>query len=196
MKFDDIASPSQLLKLSPDEIQIWLSAAWNGTLNVPEDFNWLGLAEVAGGYARQENMEEHLQSDMSWAEIAISVYEWLAERGASDFKFSAFLSGLHVRAFMIRKWGHIAGHSVLDLNHLVKLFFDALPITFDTAKQKSILWTVSDKIEGDEKADVEDLRNLRRVKNLLGVIKPLTDSGVLISTPELNEWLSLQPQLP
>ena len=37
-----------LLKQLPQDVLDWIQRAWSGQYEVPENFNWLGIAEAAG----------------------------------------------------------------------------------------------------------------------------------------------------
>jgi hypothetical protein len=78
-----------LLQKDPEQVQTWLRMVWAEQHQVPEKFNWLGLAEVSTfktqELANEESNESHSES-LAWAEVATSVYEFLAENNPSFTK--------------------------------------------------------------------------------------------------------------
>ncbi|WP_335017143.1 hypothetical protein [Nostoc sp.] len=131
-----------LLQKDPEQVRTWLRMVWAEQQQVPEKFNWLGLAEVstfrAQELANEESNESHSES-LTWAEIASSVYEFLAENNLSfSERYLDSLMGL--RTYMILKFGALPGNRVLDIQQIVNWFFDNLHISYEEALIKATDW--------------------------------------------------------
>src|SRR5438067_2678207 len=105
-------SVTDLLKQEPDELYGWLKAVREGTKTVTEEVNWwLGIAQSATTTAYRET---DAKVKLQWAEIALLVYEYLAEdldRASPDsFENSAMM----LRAYMINQLGANTENSVLN----------------------------------------------------------------------------------
>ncbi|MEH1938452.1 MAG: hypothetical protein V7L14_33065 [Nostoc sp.] len=193
-----------LLQKDTDEVQVWLRMVWAEQQQVPEKFNWLGLAEVstfkAQELAKEESNESHSES-LAWAQVATSVYEFLAENNPSfSERYLDSLMGL--RAYMILKFGAIPRNPVLDIQQIVNWFFENLHISYQEALIKATDWrealAANNPEETQKKFDgeLEDFRKLRLIKNRLGIIKRLSKSKDFLPNEELNIWISLWEKLP
>lgn len=193
-----------LLQKEPEQVQAWLRMVWAEPQQVLEKFNWLGLAEVstfnAQELANEASNQFHLES-LAWAEIASSVYEFLAENNPSfSERYLDSLMGL--RAYMIVKFGALPENPVLDIQQIVTWFFDNLHISYQEALIKAADWrealAANNPEETQKKFDseLEDFRKLRLIKNRLSIIKYLSKSKDFLPNEELNIWISLWEKLP
>lgn len=173
---------NNLLQQSPSQVIAWLESVWTGQQQAPEKFNWLGLAEVTAAQARA-------QGDQAWAQVAIMIYEWLAASGSLAPTDEYIDSAMTLRAYMIGKKGPVPGDPVLDMDYIVRWFFENLPISYEEAEHKAAFrrWRT---------ANIQEIKALRGIKNRLRVIASLVNSGRLQPDQELNAWLSLRDQLP
>jgi hypothetical protein len=64
---------NELLLQDASDVKAWLQCIWSKQKEPPEDFNWLGLAEVAAFDARSGKCNGSNLPNLSWAEIATSV---------------------------------------------------------------------------------------------------------------------------
>ena|SRR5438876_5265581 len=161
-------------------VQAWLDSVWSGQQQAPDDPNWWqAVAYDAAQKAR-------LGSDLTWAQVATSVYDHLATQADNAGRNSFMLSSMMLRADMISRLGVVPGHPVLDIDNISRWFFDSLEIPYEEASRQADAWT---------ELQVEDIRKLRAIKNRLGVIKLLSDEGLLDDT-ELSKWLLLRDKLP
>ncbi|MEH1968445.1 MULTISPECIES: hypothetical protein [unclassified Nostoc] len=193
-----------LLQKDPEQVQTWLRMVWAEQQQVPEKFNWLGLAEIstfrAQELANQESNESHSES-LAWAEIATSVYEFLAENNPT-FSESYLYSLMGLRAYTILKFGALPGNPVLDIQQIVNWFFDNLHISYQEALIKATDWRETLAANNPEEtqkkfeSELEDIRKLRLIKNRLGIIKRLSKSKYFLPNEELNIWISLWEKLP
>ncbi|MBN3938497.1 MAG: hypothetical protein V7L21_25845 [Nostoc sp.] len=190
-----------LLQKDPEQVQTWLRMVWAEQQQVPEKFNWLGLAEVstfrAQELANEESNKSHSES-LAWAKIASSVYKFLAENNPS-FSERYLDSLMTLRAYMILKFGALPGNPVLDIQQIVTYFFDNLHISYQEALIKATDWrealAANNPEETQKKFDseLEDIRKLRLIKSRLGIIKQLSK---FLPNEELNIWISLWEKLP
>ncbi|WP_448269855.1 hypothetical protein [Nostoc sp. DSM 114159] len=193
-----------LLQKEPEQVQAWLRMVWAEPQQVPEKFNWLGLAEVstfrAQELANEEFNESHSES-LAWAEIATSVYEFLAENNPS-FSELYLNSLMGLRAYMIVKFGAFPENPVLDIQQIVTWFFDNLHISYQEALTKAADWREALAAKNPEEtqkkfdSELEDFRKLRLIKNRLSIIKYLSKSKDFVPNEELNIWISLWEKLP
>ncbi len=193
-----------LLQKDPEQVQAWLRIVWAEQQQIPEKFNWLGLAQVstfnAQELANEESNESHSES-LAWAQVATSVYEFLAENNPS-FPESYLYSLMGLRAYMILKFGALPGNQVLDIQQIVNWFFDNLHISYQEALIKATDWRETLAVNNPEEtqkkfeSELEDIRKLRLIKNRLGIIKRLSKSKDFLPNEELNIWISLWDKLP
>jgi len=175
---------NQLLRQDASCVKAWLKDIWSGKLKAPEEFNWLGLAQGATSIA---NSGDANVSNLSWAEVATSVYDKLIAEESIDGKEAHMFSLMMLQAAMIAKFGFISGHPVLDIDRVILWFFDSLTISRQEAETKAASWM---------QYSMDEIRELRGIKNRLRVILALADSGKLIPDEELSQWLLLRKKLP
>ena len=171
-----------LLKQLPQDVLDWIQRAWSGQYEVPETFNWLGVAEVAGTMA-------NLHADIEWAEVAIRIYEWLADqRSNASFRHSELSSAMSLRSSMIHKHHKtVPGHYVLDPQFLVRWFSNELEWNYDEVAEKTRNWRA---------LPFEQILILRHIKNRLSQLKHLVNDGYLQPDNNLQTWLALYPEFP
>ena len=176
----------ELFKSEPTRVQAWLDLVWSGRECVAKDFNWLLLAEHSGFLA-------HHLDDLEWAKVGIRVYEWLHRVSLDYFD----LSSMYLRAAFIVKRGAVPGDPYLDLNLIVKWFYDTLPLSFAETQQgiPTCRETIArGNINGPE--DLRVCRDLRLIKNHLNVLSFLVENSVLLPDEQLGKWLEIKTSLP
>ncbi|QLE39358.1 hypothetical protein FD723_01780 [Nostoc sp. C052] len=193
-----------LLQQDAEQVQTWLRMVWAEQQQVPEKFNWLGLAEVSTSNAQElanEEFNESHSESLAWAEVATSVYEFLAENNPS-FSERYLDSSMTLRAYMILKFGAIPENPVLDIYLIINWFFDNLHISYQEALIKAADWGEALAAKNPEEtqkkfdSELEDFRKLRFIKNRLSIIKYLSKSKHFLPNEELNTWISLWEKLP
>ncbi|MFB2893186.1 hypothetical protein ACE1CI_09765 [Aerosakkonemataceae cyanobacterium BLCC-F50] len=177
---------NQILQEDADWVLDWLKTIELEPSSAPEGFNWLGLAEAASFDALDDD-RHHPNTSLKWAEVAIEVYDRLAKSANVDTRDSLLNSSMMLRAAMIVKFGAIPDHPVLDLNSILHWFKDSLKMSYSEATTKAANW---------KKCHIEEIRELRKIKNRLQPILVLAESGKVVLLPEINLWLSLQKKLP
>ncbi|NJL69353.1 MAG: hypothetical protein HC894_27085 [Microcoleus sp. SM1_3_4] len=71
-------SVDRILEQDAESVLIWVNNIFSGKTAQPQDFNWLLLADVASTKARKGENESGL-FDRTWAEVAVTIYDRLAE---------------------------------------------------------------------------------------------------------------------
>ena len=169
-----------LLQQDARSVLAWLKNIESDFIKPPFGFNWLGLAEAA-------TFEAQSASDLVWAMVAILVYEQLAAEANSSAQESLMISAMLLRASMIARFESVPGHLVLDLDQIMRWFCDRQMMSWDSVAKKAANW---------RSCNIEEIRELRRIKNRLRVISILAESDKSILNSELNNWLSLREKLP
>lgn len=178
-------SVKDLLKQEPAELYNWLKAVREGTNTVTEDVNWwLGIAQSATSKATKET---DAKVKLQWAEIALLVYEYLAEDLDRTSRDSFETSAMMFRALMVSQLGINFENPVLNPNLVEDWFFKRLPLSIEEAANKAANWP---------ERPIEEIRQLRRIKNRLLVIKELRKEGYLKDNAELSKWIEISESLP
>jgi hypothetical protein len=125
---------------------------WSGELRSPINFNWHGLAEAAAFDAHLDYGDGSPVLNLTWAEIAILIYDRLAELAGELAGESFLISSMLLRAGMIGELGAIPGHPVLDIDRVINWFFHSLKMSPDEATKKAASW---------RNCSIEEIRELR-----------------------------------
>jgi hypothetical protein len=195
---------NSLLELDCSQAKDWLSRVWQEEDQVPNGFNWLGLAEAAAFKARKEINPKLKTPNLVCAEVATTIYDFLANREInSATKESFWQSSMMLRAYMIRRFGVVSHDPVLDVEKITSWFLDGLDQYQDvqaqisewreafTAYQQSV-----DQVQNLENFPLEKLQQLRRIKTRLGVLKFLYEDVRIKPTEEISKWLAIRKHLP
>src|SRR5579875_1936127 len=121
---------NHLLIQQPEEVYKWLQKAISGLLQVPEDFNWLGLAEgvVSTAEATADNGPDSLAQALQWAKIGVTTYEYMLNRHSGRYSRSSLENSLMwLRAFFIIRLGPVEHDSLLGAEQIIQWFFQDLP---------------------------------------------------------------------
>lgn len=132
---------------------------------------------------------------LAWADAAIAAYGQLVRKSPVRDRNAYEDSAMNLRAFLISRLGAIPGHRVLDATEIVYWFFDNLRMTPGEAGERSRAWK-SGFLNREDTRRVNEVRQLRRIKNRATILALLAESGQLEPTPALREWLALREQLP
>lgn len=173
-------SLQELLQQSPVQVLDWLHEVQKGHKQVPLNFNWLGLAEAASFEARS-------QKNLTWAEVAVTVYQRLADSTDSTQKAGLISSMMHLKAFMITQLGIIHNDTILDPDAIIQWFFESLPYNYEQTELKTAHWRT---------LPIQEIKALKLIKSRLSVIASLVDNNKIHPDTELQAWLSLQKDLP
>jgi hypothetical protein len=142
------------------------------------------------------------QESLDWGEVAIRAAELEALNRSRTDREDALLRAMQLRSWFIAKMGSRPNHRVLDKEIILRWVMEGLDISVQTAKDKAaLIWKDVARVKGstnpeDRQRVHDDLRQLRRIKHRLNVVKVLADCGELPNDPILNEWLETREQLP
>jgi hypothetical protein len=164
--------------------QRWLENAEASPASVPSDFNWHGFAEVAATNAQVASM---MSDADAWASVSVRVYERLASEREHGVSFE--LSGMMLRAWMIRRYGTSAENSIRELGKLVEWFRTSTPMPLADVEHEATQLRARPVEEWPQHLDV--VRTLRGLKNRINVFRTLDDPP-----EELKPWLNLWSLLP
>ncbi|MGD2182432.1 hypothetical protein [Lusitaniella coriacea] len=195
---------SSLLKQDAEQVQFWLKQVLMGQQQVPENFNWHGLAEVAASEATNlSRLSSNKRLSLIWAGIAISIYESLIKEENKDEAKESFLHSLmNLKSCMIVRFGSANKDLILDPTPIIDWFFDSLNISYEEAIEKSSNWKEIFRSLNSEETDFQikkrkqEILELRLIKNRLKIIKSLVDSNQFSPNEQLKSWLSIRKKLP
>jgi hypothetical protein len=175
-----------VLQFPPAEVLGWLSEVWPSQQGPHWAFNWLALAEVAADLASTGcgNSEGEWHE---WALVAVAVYERLAAEAVPGQRDSPECSSMMLRAHLITLVGSKPGDRVLDRDAIVQCFVNRLPLSTEEARLRSENWTT---------LPVDQILELRRIKNRLNVIRVLVETSRFQPDDVLRPWLQLHPRFP
>jgi len=182
-------SIDRILEQDAKSVLAWAKNTLSAQTTAPQDFNWLLLADVSSESARKGENNAGL-FDRTWAEVATAIYDRLAEAaeqkkpGSGE---SVRISSMMLRAGAIAKYGVIRNDSVLDVNLILQWFWDNIKESRQDVEQKAANWKT---------LPIQEIRELRQLKNRLKVIAALASSDKYVLDEELKAWLSLREKLP
>ncbi|MCC3421125.1 MAG: hypothetical protein JGK28_25260 [Microcoleus sp. PH2017_07_MST_O_A] len=151
-------------------------------------------------------LEQNPESALAWVKNTFSAqttapqdFNWLlladvssakarkGENNAGLFDRTWAISSMMLRAGAIAKYGIIPNDSVLDVNLILQWFWDNIKESREDVEQKAANWKT---------LAIEEIRELRQLKNRLKVIAALANSDKYVLDEELKAWLSLPEKLP
>ncbi len=171
-----------VLGLPLSKVDTWLDGRVIGEAVGGEPFNWDLFASVTASRAGNER-------NLSWAHIALHVYENLARRSSPELASSFMFSAMNLRARMIMELGAREGDAILDPEFVAVWTLGFVTITLEEALR------ISSSPEHWKDLPPDKLLQVRRIKNALNVIELISDSGVLKKHPELEGWLRIKDRL-
>lgn len=142
------------------------------------------------------------QESLDWAEIAVRAAELQALNRSGTERENALFWAMRLRSWFIAKMGSRPNHLVLDKEIILRWAMQELDIPMQTVKEKAaLIWKDAARAKGssnpeDRQRVHDDLKQLRRIKHRLNVVKVLADCGELPNNSILNEWLEIREQLP
>ncbi|MEG4230427.1 hypothetical protein QUA35_30185 [Microcoleus sp. N9_B2] len=182
-------SIDRILEQDAESVLIWANNVFSAQTAQPQDFNWLLLADAASAKARKGENSSGL-FDRTWAEVAIAIYDRKADeadRKKPGSGESFTISSMMLRAAGIGKLGVIYEHPVLDVNLILKWFWDNIKESREDVEKKAANWKT---------LPIAEIRELRQLKNRLKVIAALADTDKCVLDEELSTWLSVREKLP
>lgn len=182
---------NDLASKTSGEVKNWLENVSVEQITPDSEFNWLGLASVAGSMMREAVENGDKKSSFEWAEISLKVYEKLAESSEKSISFSNEMSAMIIRIFMINNFGDLKGDYILDSQKIIDWLHGNLDLSLDDALEKSNKWRrlIQEKNLSELETDRDELIKIRRIKNCLGVIEALKITGKVSIENEIQKWL-------
>jgi DNA-binding Xre family transcriptional regulator len=198
-----INSLQEVLDKKPDEVKIWMKNVLEKNEQIPEHFNWHGLADCIASNARTsiDTSGEKSTSALAWAEVASLIYDFLSKK-YPESSSSYLYSEMTLRVFMISTFGIDKNSVILNSDKIVAWFFDNLEVSHESALVKSTEWreAFSNKNTAEMKEifenNFEDIKKLRSIKSRLNIINQLCQVLTFQPSEELRSWLSIWKILP
>ena len=174
------------------DMDAWSSAQvreWMSTLsedNGPRSVNWwLRTRWIAQLHAYDRTLTAEVRRE--WADVALSLTDH-AERFAGYDRWSATADACNLRSLLIGEIGSVPGDATWDQAALVRSVLAAVTLMPAQAGELAARW---------QTLPIEQIRLLRRHKNLLAPLAPLVDQ--LPAGPDADRaraWLAVLPNLP
>lgn len=163
-----------LLDTGPAGVRRWM----DGGAGANKATVLLGIAQGAASCARST-------LSLDWLEVAIELYERLAQvEGKGE---AGLLAAMHLRAYFIVRLGAGEAHPLLNVSALAEWFRRLAPFSPEEAAARAERWT---------ERPIEQIRELRDLKNRLAVFEELNKAGLLNQLPDIRDWLAIRKQLP
>jgi len=180
----------------PTRIREWVSLLADRDEATLKHLNWLGLAEYTEAQAFDKAGTNEVSLD--WLRAASAVRDYIAATAPSNYRGSAEVSAMMVRARAIRQLGPNHREAVLDPSVIQVWFESRLEIPLVEAQSSGRRWRA---LGGEARKNAlvgerERLRQLRAIKNRLAVIAELARNGKVQLNANLTAWLNVRDQLP
>ena len=185
---------NDIVNLPLNVLQQWIHSSL-AEPHIDKDFNWLGLAEVLAQEVRSTN---DINKRIHLAELAVNVYEWLANHGDTDHSDSNTNSAIALMIYMLSNNYVDPRHPSLGENKLSKLLWN--DFKFSSSEAGAIAKEFRDKLKDHSHPSTllktKELRKLRKIKNKLNLIKNLPSDSKLLAEIKLKGWLEIYEMLP
>lgn len=183
----DVAAFVESLAAQPPERQTHLvRARLQGGVPVEDANLWTRAAWVASQDALGALGRGEPEAALYLAEVHGLIADALG--AISD---QSWTDAMRIRALMITRMGVRSGHPVLDLGRITEWFRAATPVTLEQARVavETGTWTPSGTVPGQ-------LRDLRRLKGRVRVLRVLAEWDPTSLPSDLLPWLDLEQRLP
>jgi hypothetical protein len=185
MHIDSQPNLQTMLNNGPEWLDEWLRQFEEGKQS-PD--NWMnGVSEAAAQAAERK-------ASLEWADIAIRASDLLARVGPHEREL-ALDRAMRLRASLIVKMGSSPGHPVLDNEIILDWFRSELESPMDVVKQRIARWHDS-QLPVNGRLPIDQVRQLRALKNRLRIVKLLADPGEVPIGSDTSKWLEISDQLP
>jgi hypothetical protein len=175
----DDAQLQHLLTLDSSELLTWLQQHREAQQTTAKPINWwLHLAVTPTAHCQS-------QLDLQWCEVSVAIYEQLARNHPDDEVF--LHTAMMRRAFTIDRLGAVSGDPLRDPEVVLEWFWNRTPRSPRAIAPLIPEW---------QSLPIEQIRQLRAIKNRLSVVRSLVDSGHIKPDHLLQSWLDYQPNLP
>jgi hypothetical protein len=191
----------EISKREDEELLDLLESKILFSMQLSDNFNWLGLAEIASLKVAKNLHKKKLDCALKWAENGISIYEFLSFRNDEHYD-SLSLSSMRLRVNMIMALGNNPLHSVLDVEKVFSWFREKLNFSYEEALSKAensslVLNNIvqpNSNIQNPD--DISEILELRKIKNRLNLIQALAEDKENKIPDDLKNWLSIKNCLP
>lgn len=177
----------RLLQEDVLHVLAWIDEVRMSRQEVPGNFNWLGLAEAAALRARSA-------LDPAWARVAIAAYDQITGPDKPRDREAILCSSMQLRAYMIATLGPRPGDTVLDPEVVLNWFTANLPFSLDHATK--VVASLRGLDEQGMRQRIDEMRQMRRLKNRTFVLKTLSSSDRIQLSQEAQSWIALWDELP
>ncbi|AUX20552.1 uncharacterized protein SOCEGT47_010240 [Sorangium cellulosum] len=188
---------SQILGRGPEAIATWIELILEGREPRPDGVDWPVLAQLAASDAISRGPS---RDGLEWAKVAIAIYEnmeRLFDRAADD---SDERRVMNLRSFFIKTLGPRRGDPLLDPDLLIAWFRRTVHTSpEDAAARAERCRDMMQRAPADAARDeswLSEMRELRRIKNVLSVLEPMTSRSDVQLDEDILEWLRARPRLP
>jgi arsenate reductase-like glutaredoxin family protein len=179
-----LTSIEALLKSNPSQLLDELEDIYADKTKFAESFNWwLTLAEIA----TQKMLLTEKRDAILWAKIASSVFRFLSSKPEAVSPNSLECSEMRVRLKLIERFGIDYNIEILRTEPIEEWFLKRLNLDLEETLRLSSSWV---------NLSVEQIRNLRNLKSRIGVIKILSEMGLMSNNNDLRRWIELKNKLP
>lgn len=188
-------SINDVIKLNLNELQTWVYSNLTRELQSVNDFNWVGLAEVLALDARNNS---NLTEKIKLAELAITIYEQLAESHIYDYPDSLLNSAIALRVYLISNNYVNPFHPLLGENELSNLVLKQFNFSCsDTLKlSKKYSKKIKNKDNRFSPSELGDMKELRKIKNMINLLKNMPSDSKLVKELETSGWLEVSKKIP
>jgi hypothetical protein len=182
-----------LLQLTGEQLNSWLALVETERITVAESFPWRTLAEWADMHVYRD-VDPTDNERLVWARAGVCANK-LGVQAAKDrgSRFSFPSSQLLLQCHVITRHGLIPGDPFFDTPAVLTCLLQNLPFSYEEAVRK-VQQVRANPRQWDDMLD--DLRALRRTKNLLNATRSLHDAGRFQQIPEVERWFELREALP
>lgn len=176
---------TDLLEAGGPGLRAWVEAVVAGRASAPDDFNWLGVAQVAALHANTSLSDGHDEIAIDWARAAVAIYDRLS-REKPGIKSNA-RDSMFLRTRMVRRFGPHEGDLLLDPDIVTAWFLDNAGFARDDAHAMAECWRQLKRTE---------IAKLREIKNMILVLRIWDEAGLIEVGSDLASWIALAPLLP
>lgn len=170
---------AELRSWSLPQVQAWVAGD-------PGDAPWLGLYEMSRARGQDDQLDD--ASRLAWLDLG-RLFLRLWARHDPESADSAVMNEISLRCYAIRLYGPGPSYEVLAAEDLWPLVNGTLAAAAPPDRERADRW---------RELPVEEVRRLRKVKNVLALVELLPEA-VLQAAPgrlDLPGWLALRPHLP
>jgi hypothetical protein len=165
-------------------MQSWVESLLHNDPKTILNLNWVGLLETLGTKVNGSTLSDAEQ----WESCAQQVCSLLL-LSFPDWEYSIKTKSLLLQISILRAYKKAQAAYAQREEKIIHWLFDEIIEPYEQVENKAKNWTTLD-FEGN----IEEIRYLRYLKNILGIVSSIVDSAE--SHQKLDRWISLRPMLP